>query len=494
VPVRAQAIDTAFSRNLRIWSRDLKALRQNWLLGESAFISFARDRGLNLAGVVKGEPGEFHHRGWLSADGRLGKDLLFHPFRLHVLERALAVGDHITPARAREWNSTAELAILLEPVYWPAITGHLKFQRGEKDHNALLASYRRKTLKLVRGLDPDVWKKTHEALRIDAAWLDPNRELYVLLRLSLWAPREALRGRISGAVWLRHMAEVIRRGFEEAHGVYWPEEDQAFGRWLPGGRLRLFGSERPYDDPLRSKAFVAYQFGLFTGSALRWYVEGETEYYAILHILEQPSRLGVELVNLRGEIGSDKRNAARKLEDQLREDLALRRFSVISFDRDLKPNVRAIRRQIEQGHVVGLIDANDPDFEFANFSLDELVEIAALMDERHGLKGDKVRKADWQGVASGRAFADRYSSVSEKRASPKGRDWGEALAAYALAHPVNPRTGAERPFLRLVSAAFWAWHSNYEFQKEHVVFDPQTFETRRRHSPAGPQTQRGTMK
>jgi hypothetical protein len=282
------------------------------------------------------------------------------------------------------------------------------------------------------------------------------------------------------------MEQVIRRGFEEAQGVHWPEEDQAFGRWLPGSRLRLFGSERPYDDPLRSKAFVAYQFGLFTGSALRWYVEGETEYYAILHILEQPSRLGIEIVNLRGQIASEKDNAARKLEDQLKEDLALRRLSVISFDRDLKPNVRAIRWQIEQGHVVGLIDANDPDFEFANFSLDELVEIAALMDERHGLKGEKVRKALWQGIASGRAFADRYSSVSEKHASPKGKDWGEALAAYALAHPVNPRTGAERPFLRVVSAAFWAWHSNYEFQKEHSVFDPQTFEAKRRPSPAGP--------
>jgi hypothetical protein len=32
----------------------------------------------------------------------------------------------------------------------------------------------------------------------------------------------------------------------------------------------------------------------------------------------------------------------------------------------------------------------------------------------------------------------------------------------------------------MVSAAFWAWHSNYEFQKEHFVFDPQTFEAKRR--------------
>jgi hypothetical protein len=480
MPIRVQAIGTDFSRNLRTWSRNLAALRQNDLLSESAFLSFVRDRGLGVSGVLKGEPGILHGRGLLSADGRSGQDLLFHPFRLHVMERSLSVGDHITLARAKEWNSTAELAILLEPIYWPEIIGHVRYNLGERDHSARLTNHRRKAMRLVRSLDPDVWQKIHEALRIDAAWMDPNRELYILLRLSLWEQREALRGRIAGALWIRHTAEVIRRGFEEAHDTHWPEEDRAFGHWILGARLRLFGAERPYDDPLRSKTFVAYHFGLFTGSALRWYVEGETEYYAISHALQQPSKLGVELVNLRGEIASEKRNAARKLEDALKEDLALRRLSVISFDRDLDPNVRAIRRQVEQGHVVGLIEANEPDFEFANFSLQELIEIAALMDDRERLNGNMIRQADWQGVDNGRAFADRYTRVSEKHSSPKGKAWGEVLAAYALEHPVDPRTGAERPFLRMVSAAFWAWHSNYELQKDHFEIDPRTFESKPR--------------
>jgi hypothetical protein len=220
--------------------------------------------------------------------------------------------------------------------------------------------------------------------------------------------------------------------------VQWPEEDRAFGRWTPGARARLFGAERPYDDTLRSKGFIAYQFDLFTGSALRWYLEGETEYYAILHLLEQPSKLGVELVNLRGEISAEKRNAARKLEDAFKEDLTLRRLSVISFDRDLEPNVRAIRGQILQGHVVGLIDANDPDFEFANFSLEELVEVAARMDDQFGLDGGKLRCANWQGIKSARVFADYYRKISDRHSSPKGKIWGETLAAWALEHPSDP--------------------------------------------------------
>ena len=74
LPIRMQAIGTEFGRNLRMWSLDLAALRQNDLLNESAFLSFARDRGLNVVGVLKGEPGALHRGGFLSADGRRGKE------------------------------------------------------------------------------------------------------------------------------------------------------------------------------------------------------------------------------------------------------------------------------------------------------------------------------------------------------------------------------------------------------------------------------------
>jgi len=351
---------------------------------------------------------------------------------------------------------------------------------GEKDQKLRSEKYRRRALKLVRSLDPTIWGNVHKDLRISAALLDQNSELYTLLRLSSWDQRKELRSRLSCALWIRHIAEVIRRGFEEAHVIQWPEEDRAFGRWPPGGRVRLFGSERPFDDELSSKPFLAHRFGLFTGSAIRWYVEGDTEYHAVLHILPEPSRFAIELVNLRGEIASEKRNAARKLEDALREDVALRRFSLISFDRDVKANERTIRQQVEKDHVVGLINANNPDFEFANFTLEELVEIAASMDQRLGLDGGKLRKTDWQGVSTVRAFAARFEKASERRRPFKGKEWGEALAAHAIEHHRHPQTGAERPLLRMLSAATWGRISNYNFHKEHSTFDPKTFEAKRR--------------
>lgn len=473
-------IDTEFSKHLRNWSTDIAVLRQNWLLNESGFLSFARDRGLGVSGVVNGEPGECHERGWLSADARRGTDLLFHPFRLHALHRVISCRDHATPARVREWNETADLAILLEPIYWPKITGHPRHNLGMNDHKARMEKYRRRVLKLVGSIDSGVWRKVHEDLRIDAASMDQNTQIYVLLRVSSWKQRERLRGTISGALWIRHMAEVIRRGFEEVCGEQWPEEDQAFGDWPPGGRVRLFGSERPFDDELRSKPYLAYLFGLFTGSSLRWYVEGETEYYAVLYILQEPHRVGIELVNLRGEIANEKRNASRKLEDALKEDLSLRRFSVISFDLDVGPNARTIRRQIQQNNIIGSVEANDPDFEFANFSLNELVEIAAVMDERLGFDGGKLRIANWNGIKRGREFEEQYKKVSERKCSLKGKEWGEALAQYVTKHPRRGGADTERPLWRQVWAAVRGWNSDYDFQKEHFSFDQKTFAPKHR--------------
>src|SRR5207247_2755498 len=141
------------------------------------------------------------------------------------------------------------------------------------------------------------------------------------------------------------IGEVIRRAFEEAYTARWHEEDQAFGTWFPGMRERVFGSERPLDDEFQSRPYLAWEYGMSTGSVVRWYVEGPTEYYAIHHILGEPARVGIELVNLRGTIGSEQDNVALKLQDWLTEDMRLRRFSIISFDFDVATTVKVIGQQ-----------------------------------------------------------------------------------------------------------------------------------------------------
>jgi hypothetical protein len=493
------------------WSDDIETVRQVKLLDEAAFLRFVKNRGLSVYGVVTGEPGEFYRRGWLRRDGSdHGGGPMFHPFRLFpihriigVLQRSIAASVWLqedavrrvveslitsipTPQEidelARRWNCMADLPILLEPVYWRRITGGYTHSAWltEDEYEARYANYRTHALGFVETLDPEKWRLVHETLRLNAAMVDSNNELYLLLRLSSWAQRERLEGDVSGALWIRHMAETIRLAFEEVHHLKWPEEDEAFGTWSVGGRVIAFGADRPLDNLLRSKANLALAFGLFTGSVVRWYVEGDTEYFAILSLLGSRADAGIELVNLRGNIGTGRANIALKLADGLAEDRALRRFSIISFDCDVRENIKAIRRHAQKEDIVGLVTAHDPDFELSNFTVEELAEIAARMDAADGFSPDPVLGCDWSLVRSGREFEALYKQVSaSRRGNLKGKAWGEALAQYAAEHP-NKSDGTERPLWEEIGAALRSRVVKYEYQRASYRIDPQTFRAVRR--------------
>jgi hypothetical protein len=234
---------TDLRRYFEEWAEDLELLRQNRLLDEGAFITFARDRGIAISGAVTGDPGTLHQRGWLASNGldhRGGP--LFHPFRLYCLHGILRKCEfRIPPAvllerdsilgyveqlsafllnidleeDAQEYNHVADLAILLEPLYWPRITGRRVYpiERSESDFTWRQDQYRQKVSQLVATLDSNLWRKRHESLCFEAAQIDDNGKLYLLLRLANWTQRERLKGRVALALWMRHIAEVIRRAF-----------------------------------------------------------------------------------------------------------------------------------------------------------------------------------------------------------------------------------------------------------------------------------------
>jgi hypothetical protein len=379
---------------------------------------------------------------------------------------------------AQETNQVADFAVLLELVYWPHITGWRLYllDRSESDFTLQRDQYRRYALQLAATLDSNLWRQRHQSLCVKAAQMDDNGELYLLLRLANWTQRERLKGRTALALWMRHIAEVIRRAFEEVHDERWPEDDQTFGWWPSGLRTRLLGAKRPLDDALHSKPYLAWQYGLFTGSSVRWYVEGETEYHAILHALPEPSKHGIELINLRGVIGADRDNIALKLGDWLREDQAFRRFNLISFDYDVEQNAKAIRRQIKRPNVIGFIAAHQQDFEFANFTIRDLAEVAARVDEANGFSGDAVHNGDWIGIINARAFEQRYKEISARGRTLKGKEWGKALATYAEEHSNRSDDGSERLFVGDIQAALKGRIARYDFQKGRFGFDRDSFE------------------
>jgi hypothetical protein len=317
-------------------------------------------------------------------------------------------------------------------------------------------------------LEPDAWKKRHENLRFAAAELDANHELYLLLRVSSWNARNSLKGKIGGALWLRHIAEVIRRAFEEHHKVQWLEEDCAYGMWRNETREWLYGAERPLDIPTKARPHLAQCFGLLRGSVARWYVEGETEYGFINYMFQNPEDAGIELVNLQGSFGKRQR---AKLQQWLEEDKRHRRFSIITFDNDVDDNVRLIKHQARLGNIVGYICMHKNDIEFANFTLAELIEIAARFDEAQGFSGEPIRKAEWPAIETATEFEKVYERVSPRRKTLKGEAWGKALAEYACANRKRPDTGIERPFLKACNAAYISKLVRYEVQQKQYTFD-----------------------
>ena len=500
------------------WKDEFEGLVQNRLLTESDFLRFAKGRGVEVFGVITGDPALFYERGWLRSDGEAyDGSPVFHPFRIYPLHWILescglhiaasasihrerfprlvqqVVENHLPPLErigetASNANTIVDLPILLEPVYWPKISGKRVF-RGvidEEEHRAQAEKYRTKALELVARLDEAEWQNLHERLRHHAAMLDENHDLYLLLRVAPWSRREQAKGRISGALWIRHMAEVLRLAFEEVHGVTWEEEDKGFGQWMKGARIRKYGSERPLDKPTRAKPYLAFEFGLHTGSLVRWYVEGETELGAVREALPGAANGGIELVNLKGSLET-RPGVAMKLSDSLEQDRAVRRFSVISFDLDERNTVRTIRQQIRRGKVIGFVSGHDPDFEFANFNVPELIEVAALLDEEMGLSPDPIRKADWSGIFSGSEFEARYRSLSSSGLHLKGERWGAALARYALENP--QKLGSLRPFLTEVDMVLRSLIVHYDFYKERYRIDPDTFELFKVDAPDSPWTQ-----
>lgn len=474
-------------------------LRQLQPLKESRFIAFARDRGVYLGGVIKGGPTEFFENGLLDVE-KIAEDgsLYFHPFQFYSAFRLEKLKRESGNARKADWlskdpslqeaasalavrnNKLVKMAMILEPAYWPYVTGHQSLPYWSANNDEAFyqrkSDYGSKVKNLVKNLDVFEWQEYHRQLRVDAAKLDNNGELYLLLRLSIWKKREKLTGYISGALWIRHIAEIIRRVFEDVHQCVWDEEDQAFGWWLEGGRKVAFGAARPLDLPGHSRTRIVTGFGLATGSCVRWYVEGETELAAVKRIIPKPELKNIELINLKGNFRTGKSNIAMKLVDFLTEDIIQRRLSIISFDQDVADNVKTIKGFIQRGEFIGLIFANAPDFEFQNFSLKELIDIAIIVDEDDGFDSRHFLESDWSGVDSGKTFENRYKDLSSRKESLKGEKWGAALGTYALDNQQREDNGEERSFIKSIREASRARLSNYDLFKECYTCDPDSFE------------------
>lgn len=491
---------TAFGTNVEtFW-------RQGWLRVDGAkIVRQGRQRFLAdpIEALDYGHPLNTKIR---AVGAKRGYDFRLHPFRIYPLLRILNTMGwsmsrssvlypkgflehatrHVQRVRTQvrstafmklidDWNGVADLAILLEPLYWPQITRQTKRKPFESDdlgnfESQDYQSYRESILKLVLSIPKAMLAGAHADLRYEANQIDGNQELYLILRASNWRRRERLKSHIGCALWLRHMAEVIRLAFDEIYEDRLVHEDEAGSQWVKGARTWSYGSEYPLDDPQEMVRRVLPRYGIASSPRVRFYVEGDTEEGALEEGLQGALGYGVEIVNFKSKGWDD------WLLLQLQKDVEARRLSMVMLDGDRKDHVDSIRRRVVEKRIVGMVFVHKPDIELGNFSVEQLVRATEEYEWELSLVGLPPLDATlFSGVKSGKEFDVLYGHLRQARGL-KGTTWGRSMMRIAYADRKSDMDESNG-LIYAVACALRGVTTDYAASEKMYRIDPLTLKT-----------------
>jgi hypothetical protein len=372
----------------------------------------------------------------------------------------------------RWWNGIADLAVLLEPIYWHRVVENRTRSAHFPQLPGVSPEYKREALDLLRRIYKARVAQAHEELRWEASRMDPNGSLYLLLRTSLWYKREQLRGPVAGALWLRHMAEVLRHGFDEIYEDRLVHEDESSSSWYPGARAGVYGSEYPLDDLDDLAGRLVRSLGVSSIRA-RIYVEGPTEEGALREFVNHLLGSWVEIVNLRAQFGSRKGGGyLQNLRAEIERDLEAKRFSFIAIDGDNQDIRRSLSALASENMVVGMILMPQTDFE-SHFTRDQQMRAIQLKEQMEDAFYPELDLSLFDEAQSGRELESIY--VRERQAQGlKGESWGRALARVAFSD-AEGKPEEDFPFVHFAASCIRATTSNYDSFKHMHRIDPGTF-------------------
>lgn len=328
----------------------------------------------------------------------------------------------------------------------------------------------------LRTLGHEAAQEFHHRLCIEGQHLDENRTVQTLLRLTLRRRVRSqlhLRGMLDGAFELRLFAEAWRRACETTFNVKWREEDElGFGEAPAELKTQLYDVPRLLDaDDAAVADFTRLHF-VDPRPTVRVYCEGETEVGFARAFFAHVGVAGVAVLPLRGHLG-DRRNLIDVLEQNDQEAV----FTFLVLDGDVKENVEAVRRSAGRDAFAGGFFVSAPDLELANFTLDELAEVAVRLAVDDATK---VAALTSQIVAAGPfASAKDFERAARKilhadcgLSFKKGEVWGAALLRWAADH-AHP-SGAQRPVTDLLARAARAPRTLYARNKNLYRVDATT--------------------
>jgi len=527
-------VSFASRRGLSLWFDHVQRLWQPGLLRADLVAS---TRKLRLAGLIEvGFDDRGRHlyaderrprrrrKGW---DGSAsepkpihpGVELLFHPFRYYVLyhiDRVLRLNMHpmqMLPSvdrypglldmsisefqrwsadpqfleQVNKWNEITALCVATEPCAYERIFKMLRSPSrvGSEEQRERIRNHFEELSETYRRIGIEVIKGFRRDLCTSAEFLDPNKDVHTILRLTTGRYREKLKGRLGGCMLLLAMAETLRRAAEEAFSEHLREEDElGFGSTSALMKEELYGAPRILDANQKVVNEYLRQFGLDYGVRIRWYLEGPTEYGAFDHVIGKYT--AIELIDLRGMFIAGKGKGVTFRGD-LRNDLKAGKYSFVTIDKDRDDHVRALRSAAIQDEICGHVYLHDPDIEFANFTLSELEEIIWKIALENG--ADESTRARLHsaiaGVGSGKLlWGTAKKAIPELRLAGKGVSWGEKLMEFALENPEFQKDGFEeprtRPLVESLHAALRSVHSDYFFTRKEYRIDPSNLNPVRR--------------
>ncbi|MGE3333420.1 MAG: hypothetical protein AB7I36_07245 [Rhodospirillaceae bacterium] len=372
------------------------------------------------------------------------------------------------------WNDIAEIAIALAPCSYVQIFQNLSWGVGDSAASLRrkIAAYREIVKPALLTLGLKFLERVREQLCIDAEVIDSNKVLHVLLRLCNRTERGRLKGHIGGAMQVLAMAETIRRAVEGAFEQKLREEDElGFGEWMEGARKRLYGSERIIDAPKPIARQFLQTMGLDFSVKIRCYLEGETECGAFESFTSGVD--GIEYINLRGQF-LEKGGNALAFADALKNDMRSHIFSLIVLDGDDAEIVRIVRKAAANGDMLGWFYVAQPDFEYGNFTTEELEEVALELAIK-ALNAPiiipptvKGSVAATNGKAFMKAFGQAYPQLPKIE---KGRAWGEALMRQAI----RTHSGqSERQIIKIAKQINWTTQLGYQDASTRYRVNPQS--------------------